>query len=333
MQVSAEAQQIARDAEMIDLHLDTFIAMRLFGWDLRKRHGPGRLDGRFFGHVDLPRLAEGGLKGAMWSITTNPFRSADGRWRAFLENVEALRSTIERSNGSLAIARTYSEYKEARAKKAHACMLSVQGGNCFDAAPSLSAIPDRLITRVTLVHLLNSRVGATSAPFHRVRSRKGLSDWGRDLVQQLDRERIFVDLAHIHPEGFWDAVEAHDRSLPLIATHTGVTGVTPHWRNLDDRQLRAIADSGGTAGIIFSTNFLGPGVLAHMQHIVDTVGEDFVSIGSDYDGAITPPHELRSGASAYPILVQQMLDARWSTARIEKVLGGNFLRAFAQLRA
>ena len=69
-----------------------------------------------------------------------------------------------------------------------------------------------------------------------------------------------------------------------------------------------------------------------MQHVIDTVGEDFVAIGSDYDGAITPPKELRGGAAAYPVLIQQMLDARWSGARIEKVLGGNFLRAFAALR-
>jgi membrane dipeptidase len=327
--LSNEALQIARDAEIVDLHLDTFIAMRLFGWDLTKRHDVGPLRGNFFGHVDLPRIQEGGLKGAMWSITTNPFRSAAGRWRTFSENLERLKTKIERTDG-LGIACTHSDYLAVRRSGAHACLLSVQGGNCFDAAPSL---PERLITRVTLVHLLDSAIGATSTPIPRWRAQTGLSEKGRALVQELDRLRIFVDLAHIHPDGFWEAVEVHDRGLPLIATHTGVSGATPHWRNLDDRQLRAIADSGGVAGIIFSANFLRPGgVLGHMQHVIDTVGEDFVAIGSDYDGAITPPRELRDGAAAYPTLIQQMLDRRWSIERIEKVLAKNFLRAFAALR-
>jgi membrane dipeptidase len=327
--VSNEARQIAERMEIIDLHLDTFIAMRLFGWDLTKRHDLGPLRGNFFGHVDLPRIAEGGLKGAMWSITTNPFRSAAGRWRVFRENLERLKAAIERTE-RLAIACTASEYREVRRTGAHACMLAVQGGNCFDDAP---ALPERLITRVTLVHLLNSAVGASSAPVHRWRAQKGLTEKGRALVEELDRLRIFVDLAHIHPDGFWDAVEVHDRSLPLIATHTGVSGATPHWRNLDDRQLRAIADSGGVVGIIFSENFLRPGgVVAHMQHVIDAVGEDFVAIGSDYDGAITPPRELKGGAAAYPRLIQEMLDRGWRTERIEKVLGKNFLRAFAALR-
>ncbi len=336
MPVSKEALQIVRELDVIDLHLDTFISMRLFGWELARYHGEGLLRGRFFGHVDLPRIEEGGLTGAMWSITTNPFRSAAGRWRAFLENLSALQRAIADTGGRLRAARTLSEYRAARAGGAHASMIAVQGGNCLDAAPEGAAsIPDRAITRVTLVHLLSSAIGGTSAPFHHARSQKGLTRWGRTLVEQLDAARIFVDLAHIHPDGFWDAVEVHDRSLPLIATHTGVDGVKPHWRNLDDRQLRAIAETGGTIGIIFSQNFLGTGgraVVAHMRHVIETVGDDFVSIGSDYDGAITPPHELLAGAAAYPRLVQLMLDDRWPSGWIEKALGRNFLRAFEALR-
>jgi membrane dipeptidase len=330
VEVSKEAIEIAQRAEVVDLHLDTFIPIRLFGYELDERHGIGPLGGNFFGHIDVPRMIEGGLKGGMWSITTNPFRTARGRWRAFNENLARLRSIIERTDG-LGLAATHTEYRAVRRSGVHACMLAVQGGNCFDAAPEGPI--DRAITRVTLVHLSSSAIGATSTPTHRFRREKGLTRWGRELVRRLDAARCFVDLAHIHPAGFWDAVESHDRTLPLIATHTGVSGVTPHWRNLDDRQLRAIADTGGVVGIIFSRNFLGPtGVLGHMKHVIETVGEDFVAIGSDYDGAITPPPELRGGAAAYPRLIQQMLADRWSIDRIEKVLAKNFLRAFAALR-
>jgi membrane dipeptidase len=118
-----------------------------------------------------------------------------------------------------------------------------------------------------------------------------------------------------------------------------VNGVREHWRNLDDAQIKAIADTGGTIGIIYSRHFLdgkqghddGQMIVDHMQHIIDVAGDDFVSIGSDYDGAIVPPKGFES-ADSYPRLAQAMLDRGWDDVRIAKILGGNFLRAFAMLR-
>lgn len=335
-----EAQAIADRAEIIDLHLDTFIPVRIFGWDINKRHGIGLTRGNFVGHMDLPRMKDGRLTGGLWSITTNPFRTAAGRWRVFQKNLTHIRAVIEGTGGQMAIARDYTEYKAVRARGVHAAVLSVQGGNCFDAAPnSVEDVPDRAIVRVTLVHLTNSLLGATSAPSSRFRRVRGLTAKGRDLVRSMNRARIFVDLAHIHPDGFWDAVAVHDPSQPLIVTHTGVTGVTPHWRNLDDRQIRAIADSGGTIGIIYSKNFLsskggakdGGMIVDHMEHIIKVAGEDFASIGSDYDGMIIPPADL-NGADSYVRLIGHMLKRGWSESRIQKVVGQNFLRAFALLR-
>lgn len=337
--ISAEALALARESEIVDLHIDTFIPIRIFGWDLNRRHALGILGGRIFGHLDVPRIQQGGLKGAMWSITTNPFRTRAGRWRAFSRNLIRIQEALAGTGGAIEIARTLAEYRALRARKAHVSLLAVQGGNCFDAPSRVASLPGDLITRVTLVHLTNSTVGTSSAPVSRFRRQKGLTPEGRELVGALDAARIFVDLAHIHPDGFWDAVEIHDRSRPLIVTHTGVNGVTPHWRNLDDRQIKAIADSGGTIGIIYAEAFLkspgGPAdgqmVVEHMRHVIDVAGEDHVSIGSDYDGSIIPPKGLRSGDS-YPRLVQYMLDRGWTDVRIRKVLGENFLRALGELR-
>lgn len=339
--VSLEAVQLAHRCELIDLHVDTFIPHRALGYDLLTRHRGGPLGRHFVGHVDVPRAIEGGLTGAMWSITTNTLRPAANRWHTFLRNLDRFRAIIDRSDGKLALVRSLSEYRAVRAKGAIASMLSIQGGNALEAAPEgIASVPDEAIVRVTLVHLTNSVYGATSSPGSLLRSSCGLTDRGRELVRQLDAARCFVDLAHIHAKGFWDAVEEHDRSLPLIVTHTGVDGVLPHWRNLDDAQIRAVADSGGTIGIIFYPGFLRPKggardgrlVVEHMEHVIDVVGDDYVSIGSDFDGMISPPKELAS-ASTYPRLVQHMLDAGWSTQRVSKVLGGNFLRTFGLLRS
>jgi membrane dipeptidase len=219
-------------------------------------------------------------------------------------------------------------------------MPAIQGGNALEAAPELAAsIPDDIITRVTLVHLTNSAFGTTSSPLALWRSGKGLTTKGREMVQSLNAQRILVDLAHINPEGFWDAVDVHDMSQPLIATHTGVDGVRPHWRNLDDKQLKAIAETGGTIGVIFALPFLkrrgGPSnldmVLEHLEHIIAVCGEDHASIGSDYDGAIVPPRDCRDGL-AYPRMTQRMLERGWSATRVEKVLRGNALRVLGAVR-
>jgi membrane dipeptidase len=103
--------------------------------------------------------------------------------------------------------------------------------------------------------------------------------------------------------------------------------------------VKAIAASGGVVGISYSRAFLrvrgGPKdagmVLDHMEHVLKVGGEDAAAIGTDYDGMIVPPPELRDGAS-YGRLVQKMLDRGWSETRVQNVLGKSFLKSFARLR-
>ena len=338
--ISEAAVELCRDSDLIDLHIDTFIPPRLWGYDPLVRHRGGPLGRHFFGHLDLFRMADGGLDGAMWSITTNPFRPAKARWRVFEKNLRGLQALVARSKGHLAIATTRAEYEDARSRGAHAVLVAIQGGNALSAAPDgIRSTPPGLITRVTLVHLTNSSLGGTSAPFHYLRRSKGLTAAGQEMVEALNEARVFVDLAHIHETGFWDAVQVHDASQPLIATHTGVDGVRRHWRNLSDAQIKAVADTGGVVGVIFSTAFLrrsggprdGRMIVEHMEHVINVGGEGAAAVGSDYDGAISPPFDL-AGGDSYPRLVQHMLDAGWSDDRVRRVLGANFLRAFGDLR-
>jgi len=338
--ISREAVEVYLGCESIDLHIDTYIWNRIFRWDLRKRHGGGLLGARFYSMVDFPRVREANLSGGIWVITTNPARSPDGRAHAFVENVRRLQGIFESVRDDFAVVRNAREYKSARAAGKHAAFLGIQGGNALDRdLDALDLIPDDLIVRITIVHLSSSRIGVTSSPAAGARRGEGLSAFGKDYVRRLDEKRILVDLAHVNREGFFDAVAVHDRSLPLVVTHTGVTGVTPHWRNLDDEQLRAIADTGGTIGVMYQSSFLGDpywggrseSVIRHVEHVVNTVGEDFASLGSDWDGAICPPRDLTSPLDL-PRLVEHMLRRRWSADRIQKVLAGNYLRVVEAIR-
>jgi membrane dipeptidase len=229
--------------------------------------------------------------------------------------------------------------QQARQLGAHAVLPAIQGGNALAGCPHLDDfLATQAITRVTLVHLTDSGYGPTSSPLSR-NTDGHLTEAGRAMVHALNRSRTFVDLAHIGRQAFRDAVDAHDRDLPLIATHTGVCGVTPHWRNLDDAQVRAIAGTGGVVGIIFAQNFLGRPqgprdvamVAEHLEHLIRVGGEACASLGSDYDGAIVPPLGMRDGLGI-PRLVDHLLTRGWSKARIFAVLGGNALRALGQLR-
>jgi membrane dipeptidase len=278
------------------------------------------------------------VAGAHWAITTNPLRSAKGRLRAFERNIQRLSATLA-SCPRAAVCRTFSDYKQAQAERRHAAFLAVQGGNAFDAdLDVLERLPPGLLLRVTLVHLTSSAIGRTSSPLGLLPG-CGLSALGRELVRRLNALKIFVDLAHIHPTGFWDAVRVHDRTQPLLVTHTGVRGIFPHWRNIDDAQLRAVAETGGVVGIMFHAPFLGDpywrgrarSVVSHLRHVVATIGEDHAALGSDWDGAISPPRDLRT-CGDLPRLVEHMLELGWHAERIRKILGGNFLRVLRQLR-
>lgn len=333
--VSTAAVELVWSSEVVDLHLESFIPPRLWGLDLHARHAVGfPLYGHYFGHVDFPRALEGGLTGAMWSIATNVLRPGKGRAHHLAANARALAKELD-AHAGMRVVRTHGEWLAARKDGLHAALVTVQGGNAFEGAPPSN--PDGLVTRVTVVHLSNSTYGDTSSPLRTGKDR-GLTADGGDFVRWLDAERIFVDLAHAGPETFWGAVKAHDRALPLIATHTGASAVHPMWRNLDDSQVKAIADTGGVVGVIIHRDFLGRRVrdgrvmIDHLEAFLRAGGEGCAAIGTDFDGFIVPPPDVRDGATAYYRLVEYMLERKWSEARIRGVLGENFLRSFALLR-
>lgn len=333
--VPEEAVTLYRTSEVIDLHLDTFIWKRIFGYDLQRRHVRGPLGRHFFFHTDFPRALEAGLTGGIWVITTNPFRPRSQRTPTFEKNLSRLKAEIARSGGRLEHVRTVAEYRAARARGVHGAFIGIQGGNALDSTPdSFDVLADRSIVRCTLVHLTGSTLGATSAPST---GDDRITPLGREAVRRLEHHRVLLDLAHIGRRTFFEAIEAHDRSLPLIVTHTGVDAVHAHWRNLTDAQIRAIADSGGTVGIMLQSSFLGSGRVTvgtfvdHVMHVVRLVGEDHVSLGSDFDGMISPPRDCATPFD-YPRVVAELLRRGMKDTMVRKFLGENALRTIAAMR-
>ncbi len=336
--VSREAVDIVLDSHFIDLHLDLEVPVRVIGYDPTRRHrSPAGRPPPLWGHTDLPRVIEAGFTGVVYDIATNPARPPRNRQRATLNNIRTIQERAARYPNQLAIVTSVAEYRTAHAEGKLALWLSLQGGNALIHDPSvLEGEVGRLLHRITLIHLTNSRLGGTSSPAGRDRA---LGPLGADLIARCNAARIFVDLAHASKRTFWDALACHSPDLPPIVSHTGVDGVRTHWRNLDDNQVRAIADRNGVIGIMYQSNFLQEtsgyadraSIVDHLAHVIDLVGEDYAAIGTDYDGAIVPPHDLAC-VTHHPMLIQDMLDRGWSAERIQKILGLNYLRVASILR-
>jgi len=163
------------------------------------------------------------------------------------------------------------------------------------------------------------------------------------MVEALNERRILVDLAHASRRTFFDAIETRDgcqHPLPPLVTHTGVSGVHPSWRNLDDDQIRAIAERGGVIGIMFHRGFLGrpfwkvgaEAIVRHLEHTITVGGEGCAALGSDWDGMIVTPRDMPT-CLELPVLVERMLERRWPEHRIRKVLGQNALRVIGTVRS
>ena len=334
--ISSEAVELYLASDVIDLHVDSFIWHRLLGRDITHRHGKGLFGARFFGQADLPRLREAEIGGATWVITTNPLRDGHDRVETVLRNVNALLETFARVPERGARRAHRRRLRAARRAGKHAAFVGIQGGNAFDEDPdALDRSPSVLLLRVTLVHLTSSHLGGTSSPL-------GADDGHRPPRRRL--RRTARRPAHLRrPRARRPALVLGRRrasttaSLPLLVTHTGVSGVHRHWRNLDDDQLRAVAKTGGVVGIMYHAPFLGDRplggrvetIVRHLEHVRNVAGDDTPALGSDWDGAIVTPRDMPT-CLELPRLVECMLARDWPSEAVKKALGRKFLARAAR---
>lgn len=334
--ISNEAAQLYLNSDIIDLHADTYLWKRLIGYDLKKRHDYHPLGLPFIGQVDYPRCIEANMAGICWDIVANPIIPPFYKLKAVRKQIDSIIRDISEFPRHFKHVRTYEDYVQARKKNLTACWISIQGGQALDSDLSyLDKIPE--ILKITLIHFTKSNIGASSVnPFDK---KVGLSRFGQGFIERMIDNRIIVDLAHINEKGFWDAVETINYRIPFIVSHSGVRGVHNIWRNLSDTQLKAIAKANGVIGLMYQAAFLAPKksdqtmdkILDHMEHIFNIIGDDYVALGSDYDGMVILPRGFKTILDQ-PILVHKMLSRNWSHERIQKILSSNFLRVLKSIR-
>jgi membrane dipeptidase len=322
-----EARAFHAETCVIDLHADTAKLMDKLDYDVHARHD--RPLPRFmntFGHVDLPRMRDGGVAAQFFSFWTMP-RPERGCEAGVHSQLDALDRAIERAPADLIWTRTGADVRAAKARGAIAALGGIEGGQALEG--KLDAIEPFARRGVRYLGLLHFSANALGRPARGwgADPALGLTDFGRDAIRECERCGVIVDLAHVNRRGFFEALEL--ATLPVFVSHTGVNGVHPHWRNIDDEQLRAVARGGGCIGIIFARRFLGAAsvdaVVDHILHVIAVAGEDAPALGSDFDGAVVPPTGLEDVAALPNLTVA--LAARGVAPRVlEKILGGNALR-------
>jgi membrane dipeptidase len=331
MPASEEARSLHDTYPAIDLHADTLMWSRWVGYDLHARHEPPLWRAAFGGHVDLPRMRDGGMGAQFFGLVSVPFASGiPGLARIIHEQIDALEEAIARHPGTIRLVRTAAEVETCKREGAIGALLGIEGAHALEGdLEKLDAFARRGVRYLGLLHFSSNDAGYPAYGRGR-RDDDGLTPWGFELIRRCEAAHVIVDLAHINRRGFLDACAAATR--PPIVSHTGVLGAFEHWRNIDDQQLRAVADKGGIVGVIFCPRYVGGDglepVIKHIRHILDVVGEDAPALGSDWDGFIVPTRELQD-PRGLPLLTDALLRAGIAERVIGKILRGNAMRVLA----
>ena len=329
---SADARALHAEHPAIDLHADTLMWSRWLGYDLLARHEPPLPRAAFGGHIDVPRMRDGGMGAQFFGLVSLPLaRRVRGLARVVHEQIDALDEAIQRRPGQMRLVRTAAEIEACRKTGTVAALLGIEGAHALEGDVSMvESFARRGVRYIGMLHFSANEAGYPAYGRGR-RDHEGLTSWGVELVRRCEAAGVLVDLAHINKRGFMDACAVAKK--PLIVSHTGVLGAFDHWRNIDDEQLRAVARKGGVVGVIFCPRYVGGGgiddVVRHVRHILDVAGEDAPALGSDWDGFIVPTRDL-ADPRGLPLLTDALLRAGIATRTIGKILRGNVMRVLAE---
>jgi membrane dipeptidase len=327
-------------------------------------HHPDRREEIFLtgdgkGHLDLPRMRASGFAGGFFAVyLPSPVAHDNAEAQARMEHPPyalplpdpipfeaaigpALAAVghllwMERASaGALKLCRTSAEVRACVADGTIAAILHLEGAEAIDE--SLDALP--------LFHAIGLRslgpvwsrptIFGHGVPFAFPSSPDtgpGLTEAGKRLVSECNRLRIMLDLSHLNEAGFDDVARLSD--APLVATHSNAHAICPSSRNLTDRQLATIRDSGGMVGLNFSVSFLRSDgkrdaqmgwepILRQMDHLLGVLGEDHLGFGSDFDGCTTP--QVIGDVTGLPALLQALAGHGYDRPLLQKLAHGNWL--------
>jgi membrane dipeptidase len=317
--------------------------------------------GREGGHLDLPRMRDGGMRGGIFALfTSSPgdegpapighgFGADGGTYSEPLaepvpHEVAAADATavagrlfaLERA-GEMTVARSIADVEGALAEGAPpVAVLHMEGAEPID--PGLEALPAWYAAGLRSIGPVWSRANAFATGVQFVFPSSpdigpGLTDAGVALVEACAEIGILIDLSHLNEKGFWDVAKLEPG--PLVASHSGAHAVAPASRNLTDAQLDAIGETGGLVGIVYATAFIRAdmaddpdtplsAIAAHARYVADRIGVEHVGLGSDFDGATIPG--ALGDVAGLPKLLDAFRAVGFTEPELEQIAWSNWRR-------
>lgn len=364
------ALQIHRRAIVIDTHNDVTSAMTNDDFDLSGTPpAPYR--------TNIARMKKGGLTGEFFSLYIKPvYVQNGGSARRTLDMIDSVYRAVERHPGDLMIGTSVADIRRAKRLGKVAALMGIEGGHAIeDSLPTLREFY-RLGVRYMTLTWNNTNNWADAGRGEK--KHNGLSEFGKDVVREMNRLGMLVDVSHVSDETMSDALDVS--KAPVIASHSSARALSDVPRNIPDDLLKRIAKNGGVVHINFYSMFVDvktvrpqsdardarlkpqqdaidekykddperrsdesfkleaahplpplpiSKLIDHIDHIVKVAGIDHVGIGADFDGATDMPQGAED-VSMLPNITYELLKRGYSERDIRKILGENFLRAFAE---
>jgi membrane dipeptidase len=358
-----EVKRVHGSAILIDTHND-ITSRTVDGYDIGKA--------RHDGHTNVTSLKEGGVGAQFFAV----YVSADyvkgnhsaNRTLAMIDTVR--HDIVARYPNDFVLASTADDIERIHQQGKIAALMGIEGGHAIE--DSLRLLRDYYalgIRYMTLTHANTNNWADSSGDFDKagIGHHNGLTDFGKQVVREMNRLGMMVDISHVADKTFWDALSVS--TAPMIASHSSCRALCKVPRNMTDEMIVALAKKGGVVQVNFNCGFLSeksaaasktvrpstlPGargddatieeyrkkvppatladVVAHIDHIVKIAGVDAAGIGSDFDGVFCTPQGLED-VSKFPNLTRALLEKGYSAADIRKIYGGNTLRVMRAVEA
>ena len=287
--------------------------------------------------VDLHKMTEGYLDATIMvayleqqGLTDEDLMAATAKADRILNEIEAM---VSKSSAHVNIAYTPADLYRLKAEGKKAIMMGIENGYAIgkDIA-NVERFRNRGIVYMTLCHNGNNQLCGSCRDNEQ---NLGVNPFGEQVIQEMNRVGMMVDISHAGVQTFYDALEISTK--PIVASHSSARALCNHPRNLYDDQMRALADKGGVAQVTLYNGFLKEvgqatieDAIAHLNHMVDVMGIEHVGIGTDFDG----DGGIIGCASASELInfTRHLLKERYSEEDIRRIWGGNFLRVMEEVQ-
>lgn len=325
--------------KVVDMHCDTISRlMKHREWSLGENELHMRLDKMEAGDYLLQNFA-------LFVF----LKSGKDPYLAAVEMADRFDEQMRLFSEQIGQVRSFSDIEKNMAAGKISGMLTIEEGAVIKGSlERLQEFYDRGVRMMTLTWNFPNEIGFPNVVIPKGRNevdhtvaqtRKGLTDFGISVVEEMQRMGMIVDVSHLSDAGFWDVY--HNTKKPFVASHSNARSVCSHVRNLTDGMIRALGERGGVTGLNFCADFLTSvpegqenggtieAVVQHAKHIVNVGGMDCLGLGSDFDGIDT--HAELTGADKMPLLDAALEKGGFCASEREQIFSKNVLRLYREL--